>query len=130
TGSFTSASPKERRCPDRETSSPPPSPRPSRTSSSPTPDTRSGPPAPVTPTTARRPTAAVLPPPARAPVRAPTSACRPSAPAAEMGSYAIIPAAAVLLDDVDLVETRQTAELRATFRATLRTQPSWALPVQ
>src|SRR5699024_12761901 len=82
------------------------------------------------PTTARRPTAAVPPPQARAPAREPTSACRPSAPAAEMGSYAIIPAAPVLLDDVDLIETRQTAELRATIRATLRTQPSWALPVE
>ena len=47
-----------------------------------------------------------------------------------MGSYAIIPAAPVLLDDVDLIETRQTAELRATIRATLRTRPSWALPVE
>ena len=47
-----------------------------------------------------------------------------------MGSYAIIPAAPVLLDDVDLIETAQTAELRATIRATLRTQPSWALPVE
>src|SRR5699024_8425252 len=130
TGSSTSASPKERRCPDRETSSPAPSPRPSRTSSSPTPDTRPGPPAPVTPTTARRPTAAVRPPPARPQVRAPTTPSRPSAPPAEMGSYAIIPAAPVLLDDVDLIETRQTAELRATIRATLRTRPSWALPVE
>jgi hypothetical protein len=46
-----------------------------------------------------------------------------------MGSYAIIPAAPVLLDDVDLIETAQTAELRATIRTALRTQPSWALPV-
>src|SRR5699024_2041733 len=42
----------------------------------------------------------------------------------------IIPAAPVLLDDVDLIETAQRAELRATIRATLRTQPSWALPVE
>jgi hypothetical protein len=47
-----------------------------------------------------------------------------------MGSYAIIPAAPVLLDDVDFIETAQAAELRATIRATLRTQPSWALPVE
>ena len=47
-----------------------------------------------------------------------------------MGAFAIIPAAPVLLDDVDLIETARTAELRATIRSALRTQPSWALPVQ
>lgn len=47
-----------------------------------------------------------------------------------MGAFAIIPAAPVLLDDVDLIETAQTVELRAAIRTALRTQPSWALPVE
>src|SRR5699024_7837828 len=94
-----------------------------------TPDTRCVLLPPVTLTNGLRPTAAVPPSPGRGPVREPTWVCRPSAPAAEMGSYAIIPAAPVLLDDVDLIETAQTAELRATIRTALQTQPSWALPV-
>ena len=46
-----------------------------------------------------------------------------------MGAFAIIPAAPVLLEDIDRVETARVAELRALIRETLRTQTCWSLPV-
>lgn len=47
-----------------------------------------------------------------------------------MGAFAIIPAAPVLLDDIDLSETARTVDLRTAIRETLRTQTGWALPIE
>lgn len=47
-----------------------------------------------------------------------------------MGAFAIIPAAPVLLDDIDLSETARTVDLRTAIRKTLRTQTGWALPIE
>ncbi|WP_166972606.1 hypothetical protein [Brevibacterium atlanticum] len=47
-----------------------------------------------------------------------------------MGTSALIPAAPVLLDDVDRSEPPQIARLREAIRQVLRTEESWALPVE
>ncbi|MGC2942136.1 MULTISPECIES: hypothetical protein [unclassified Brevibacterium] len=46
-----------------------------------------------------------------------------------MGAFAIIPAAPVLLDDIDGSEPVRMVELRTAIRETLRTQTDWALPI-
>lgn len=56
--------------------------------------------------------------------------CRPSAPVAEMPSFAIIPAAPILLAGVDLAETANVARLRAWIESSLMCRPAWALPVR
>lgn len=47
-----------------------------------------------------------------------------------MGSFAIIPAAPILLDGVDLAEHERIAELRAAIEFNLMSQTVWALPVR
>lgn len=47
-----------------------------------------------------------------------------------MGRVALIPAAPVLLPDVDLSESESTAEVRAEIREMLTTADHWALPVE
>ena len=47
-----------------------------------------------------------------------------------MGAFAIIPAAPVLLENIDRSETARMVELRTAIRDTLRTQTGWALPVE
>lgn len=47
-----------------------------------------------------------------------------------MGSFAIIPAAPVLLHDIDRSETSRTAELRSAIEDVLRRRPDWALPIE
>lgn len=47
-----------------------------------------------------------------------------------MGAFAIIPAAPVLLENIDCSETTRMVELRTAVRDTLRTQTRWALPVE
>ncbi|UVI34804.1 hypothetical protein [Brevibacterium spongiae] len=47
-----------------------------------------------------------------------------------MGRFAIIPAAPVLLDDIDRSESDRIGRLRATIHGVLRAQDSWALPVE
>lgn len=46
-----------------------------------------------------------------------------------MAAFAIIPAAPVLLADIDGLESARTAELRSGIEDLLATQTSWALPV-
>lgn len=46
-----------------------------------------------------------------------------------MSGFAIIPAAPVLLDDIDRTETVRTAGLRAKIREILGTHSNWALPI-
>ncbi|SDS46802.1 hypothetical protein SAMN04489752_1781 [Brevibacterium siliguriense] len=47
-----------------------------------------------------------------------------------MGTFAIIPAAPVLLEDIDRIETTRMVELRTAIRDTVRTQAEWALPIE
>jgi hypothetical protein len=47
-----------------------------------------------------------------------------------MGAFAIIPAAPVLLENIDRSETARMVELRTVIRDTLRTQTDWALPIE
>lgn len=47
-----------------------------------------------------------------------------------MGAFAIIPAAPVLLDEIDRNETARMVELRSVIRDLLRTQTRWTLPVE
>jgi hypothetical protein len=47
-----------------------------------------------------------------------------------MGTCALIPAAPVLLDDIDRSEPPRIAQLRESIRQVLRTEDSWALPVE
>ncbi|MCU4297838.1 hypothetical protein D3I60_12260 [Brevibacterium permense] len=47
-----------------------------------------------------------------------------------MGAFAIIPAAPVLLENIDLSETSRMVELRTAIRDTVSTQTDWALPVE
>lgn len=46
-----------------------------------------------------------------------------------MGAFAIIPAAPVLLENIDRSETARMVELRTVIRDTVRTQTHWALPI-
>lgn len=47
-----------------------------------------------------------------------------------MGAFAIIPAAPVLLENIDRSETARMVELRTAIHDTLRTQTHWALPIE
>ncbi|WP_181275773.1 hypothetical protein [Brevibacterium oceani] len=47
-----------------------------------------------------------------------------------MGTCALTPAAPVLLDDIDRSEPPRIAQLRESIRQVLRTEESWALPVE
>ncbi|MGO0604844.1 hypothetical protein [Brevibacterium linens] len=47
-----------------------------------------------------------------------------------MGAFAIIPAAPVLLENIDRSETARMVELRTVIRDTVRTQTHWALPIE
>lgn len=47
-----------------------------------------------------------------------------------MGAFAIIPAAPVLLENIDRSETARMAELRTAIRDTVRTRTDWALPIE
>ena len=47
-----------------------------------------------------------------------------------MGAFAIIPAAPVLLENIDRSETARMAELRTAARDTVSTQTDWALPIE
>ncbi|GAA1561461.1 hypothetical protein [Brevibacterium picturae] len=47
-----------------------------------------------------------------------------------MPSFAIIPAAPILLAGVDLTETAHVARLRAGVESSLMSRPAWALPVR
>ncbi|WP_423059130.1 hypothetical protein [Brevibacterium linens] len=47
-----------------------------------------------------------------------------------MGAFAIIPAAPVLLENIDHSEATRMVELRTAIRDTLRTQTAWALPIE
>lgn len=56
-------------------------------------------------------------------------ACQPSAPAAEMPAFAIIPAAPILLNGVNLSESAQIGQLRTDIESCLQTKTLWSLPV-
>lgn len=47
-----------------------------------------------------------------------------------MGAFAVIPAAPVLLENIDHSETTRMVELRTAFHNTVRSQSDWALPIE
>ncbi|WP_231441594.1 hypothetical protein [Brevibacterium zhoupengii] len=47
-----------------------------------------------------------------------------------MASFAVIPAAPILLADVDLAEASQAGQMRAAIESCLSTRSEWALPVR